>query len=219
MDPNKLTVIDNADKKWHSKWSKDRNLGNIPHPFRAVMIGRPGCGKTSVAQNLLIRQKPAFEELIIVHVDKEYSAEWDNCDPTQIIDHVPDFKQIAGDKKTLIVFEDFEITGLDKESRRLLSRLFGYCSTHKNCSLIVCQQDFSAVTPIVRRLSNLFVLWKGIDMRSMDQYGRTIGMVKGELVQYFREYCKTAHDSIWLDLTSGTPAPVRLNCYTIIKRA
>jgi hypothetical protein len=167
---------------------------------------------------MLIRQDPPFEELMVVHCDSEYSQEWDRCEPTEIIDRVPDYRKINGDKKTLIVFEDFEITGLNKKDRALLSRLFGYCSTHKNCSLIVCQQDPSAVPPLIRRLSNMFCLWRGTDMRVLDNYGTRMGLEKGELAEYIRRFCKTKFDSIWIDLSSDTPAKVRLNCYDVIKR-
>lgn len=218
MNQNKLAVINNADKKWHEGWTPHRNLCNFPHPFRAILIGRPGCGKTSTAQNILIRQSPCFEHLMIVHVDGEYSQEWDECDPTEVIDHVPNFKDIDGKRKTLIVFEDFEISGLKRDDQRLLSRLFGYCSTHKNCSLIVCQQDPKAVPALIRRLSNIFVLWRGLDMRVLDGYGTRMGLDRGGLKRLFEKYTKrdNMYDSIWLDVTQGTPAPVRVNCYQIV---
>jgi hypothetical protein len=215
MEENKLTIIHNADKKWHETWTEGQNLCNIPHPFRAILCGTPGCGKTSTAQNILIRQDPPFKKLIIVHVDKDYSEEWDNCEPTEIIATIPDYKRIDGIEKTLIVFEDFEINGLDKDKRRLMSRLFGYCSTHKNCSLIVCQQDPSAVPPLIRRLSNLFVLWKGTDMKVLDLYGSKMGLKKGDLTELFTN-CPDIHDSIWLDLTPGTPAAIRKNAYEVL---
>ncbi len=214
MDPNKLHVFHNKDKDWHAAWTPKRNLCNIPHPFRAVLIGRPNCGKTSVAQNIFIRQEPPFEKLIIVHVDSEYSQEWDACDPSEIIDHIPDFKEIDGEEKTLIIFEDFEVNGLCKENRHKLSRLFGYCSTHKNVSLIVNQQDFSCVSPVIRRMCNLFVLWPGLDPQVLDVYARKIGLRKGLLANLFNQHTRIKHDSIWIDLTSGTPAPLRLNCFT-----
>ena len=217
MDPNCLTVIRNADKEWHENWHEGRNLCNFPHPFRALLIGRPGCGKTSVAQNILLRQSPAFKSLLIVHVDGEYSKEWDECDPTEILDDIPDFKDIDGQEKTLIVFEDFDVDNLNRVQRHLLSRLFGYCSTHKNCSVILCQQDPSAIPPIVRRLSNLFVLWKGLDMKILDLYASKMGLAKGMIKKYFDEHVKNPHDSIWVDTTPGTPAPLRLNCYQVIK--
>jgi hypothetical protein len=216
MNPNKLTVIHNADKTWHEKWDEGRNLCNFPHPFRALLIGKPGCGKTSVAQNILLRQSPHFERLIIAHVDGDYSQEWDSCDPTEVVDDIPDFKSIDGTSKTLIVFEDFDVDNLNRGQRHLLSRLFGYCSTHKNCSIILCQQDPSAVPPLIRRLSNIFVLWKGLDMRILDFYATKMGFTKGRIIDIFDRYIKNEHDSVWLDVTPHTPAPLRINCYEVV---
>jgi hypothetical protein len=221
INPNKLTIIHNADKKWHDKWEPGRNWGNFPHPFRALMIGKPGCGKTSAAQNILIRQKPMFKNLMVVHCDSEYSEEWDNCDPTTVTDKIPDFRDldtISGKDKMLIVFEDFKIDKLDRTDSLKLDRLFGYCSTHKNVSIICCQQDPKSVPVQIRRMSNLFVLWRGNNLRTLDYYGTTMGLDTGELKYYIKKYCKKIHDSIWIDLTPNTPCAIRLNCYSEIKK-
>lgn len=216
MNPNKLTVIKNADKGFHEKWDDDRSLGNIPHPFRCLCIGPPNCGKTGVAVNLFLRQKPHFTRLIVVHIDKDFSAEWDLCDPTELTDTVPDFRDIDGKEKTLIVFEDYEFSHLSKKDLALVSRLWGYCSTHKNTSIIACQQDPSVLPAIMRRLSNVFILWPAIDISILDRYGTKMGLLKGELALLIRKHCKEQWDGIWLDNTKGTRAKVRLNCFTVI---
>ena len=39
--PNKIIPISNADKKWHERWYPNRNMLNIPHPFRCCCLGPP----------------------------------------------------------------------------------------------------------------------------------------------------------------------------------
>lgn len=213
MKNNELVVIHNKDKTWHEKWTDGRNWCNFPHPFRCLLIGTPGCGKTSAAQNILINQNPPFEELIIVHVDKDYSEEWDNCEPTEITSEIPDFRKIDGKVKKLIVFEDIEFSHMNPKQLGALSRLWGYCSTHKNTSIISCQQDPSAIPSIMRRLSSIFVLWKALDMKILDLYASKFGIPKGAIQKLMAKYCKNNWDGIWLDNTSGSPAPIRLNCF------
>jgi len=217
---NKLFVIKNADKGWHEKWTKKRNLCNFPHPFRMALIGPPSCGKTSAAQNVVAPQDPPFEELIVVHVDGDYSVEWDNCEPTEITDEMPDYKKLDGSVKRLIVFEDFHVKNLPTSDKKLLDRLFGYASTHKNTSVVICQQDPSAIPPVVRRMSNVFVLWRGTDMKVLEEYGQRMGLERGKLTKYFKDHIDKddRHSAIWIDLTSGTHAPVRKNCFEKLER-
>lgn len=61
--PNKIIPLRNQDKGFHERWSSDRNLLNIPHPFRTVCVGRPNCGKSTVIENMLIRADPMFDEI------------------------------------------------------------------------------------------------------------------------------------------------------------
>ena len=52
--PNELIPIHNADKDFHESWYRGRNALNIPHPWRAVILGKPNSGKSTVIKNLLI---------------------------------------------------------------------------------------------------------------------------------------------------------------------
>lgn len=213
VKPGRLLVFENKDKKWHEGWEDGQDLCNLPHPFRWCLIGPPGSGKTSVAHHIVACQHPPFEEIMIAHVDGSYSQEWDDADPSAVIGAVPDYRQLKGTKKTLIVFEDFELTGLSKIDRARLSRLLGYASTHKNLSILMLQQDPSAVPPIARRMCDGFVMWKSLDNKILDLYGSKMGLGKGKLEMLFNTHCHNKHDAIWLDHTHKSPAKVRLNGY------
>lgn len=55
-------------------------------------------------------------------------------------------------------------------------------------------------------------------MKVLDGYGSRMGLERGELRRYFNRYCPDNHDSIWLDMSDGTPAKIRQNCYNVIKQ-
>ena len=93
-----------------------------------------------------------------------------------------------------------------------LDRLFGYVSTHKNISVLLCSQDPFNVPPIVRRCSNLWVLWPGRDVDAVQTCARKCG----ENLQEKFKLCHSPKDSIWIDLTDGTPVKVRRNGYELV---
>ena len=126
---------------------------------------------------------------------------------------IPFPDQWPGKDKTLVVVDDMELKTLKKEQRMALDRLFGYVSTHKNISVLLCSQDPFNVPPIVRRCSNLWVLWPGRDVDAVQTCARKCGE---DLQEKFR-LCQSPKDSIWIDLIDGTPMKVRRNGYERIR--
>lgn len=215
--PNKLIAIKNKDKKFHEQWSERRNPLNFPHPFRGVMMGPPNVGKSTCCKNLLLRAKPEFEEVFIIHCDPDYTQEYEDVGG-KLIGSIPSPEQWDGQVKTLVILDDLEYKGMSKDERRALDRLFGYVSTHKNISVLLCAQDAFNIPPIVRRCSNLFVFWKNNDHDSMSNIARKSGISSYEFKQLFNEFIKEPRDSLWIDMTCGSPYPLRKNGFTIIKK-
>ena len=218
-----IIPIDNPDKEWHEDW-KDRVVKgqryhrhpmNIPHPFRAVLLGPPNVGKTTIGLNLVMYQKPVFEHVFVIHVDGEYTREYDALENFELLDHIPDPDWWPGEVKSLVIIDDKEIKGLPKEQKRALDRLFGYVSTHKNISVILTSQDAFNTPPIVRRCANLWVLWKTKDADSVGMIGRKAGLKVDDLRLFFRKFGD--YDSLWIDSTPKTPYPLRINGVEIIK--
>lgn len=210
-----LKVFKNEDKIFHEKWTDDRKPLNIPHPFRACLFGPPNTGKSNTAKNLLAHQSPDFERCIVVHCDPEFTKEYDDIGDFELIGHIPYMDDFDGELKTLIIMDDLDFKSLKNtkkdDSRKRLSRLFGNWSTHKNISIILCSQCFYDIPPIVRRCSNLWVVWKTPDIRALDSMDKNLGFTYGTLNNYFRKNAKEIHDSIWIDKTSKTPYPLRFN--------
>ena len=216
--PKEIIAFPNADKGFHESWKKEDDELNFPHPFRVVLTGRPNSGKTTVVKNILIRQNPPFEKLIIVYPDgHEGTHEYDDIEGDVVYENsIPstDFFEAAGEgPKTLCIIDDFELKGLDKTQRASLDRLVGHCSTHRSVSVMLCSQDFYNVPPIARRCANVFVLWKPRDISSMNSVAARCGHDLGQLFKL----CKTNKDSIWLDFTNKSPMPLRKNGYLRIQ--
>ena len=175
--------------------------------------------KTTIVKNLLLRAKPAFEEVIVIHCDSGYTKEYDDVgENLEILSEIPAPEDWEGAVKTLVVLDDLEFKGMNKTQKRNLDRLFGYVSTHKNISCILCSQDPFNVPPIVRRCSNLWVLWRCPDLDAMATCARKTGMKAAGFNTIFNQLMMDPKDSLWLDTTDHTPYKMRKNGYTIINK-
>lgn len=215
--PDRILRIDNPDKEFHEKWSQGRNMLNIPHPFRAVATGPPNVGKTTVVINILLRADPAFEDVKVIHCDGGYTQEYAEIG-AEMLDCIPSPEEWEGELKTLVVLDDLEYKTMNKDTRRCLDRLFGYVSTHKNISLILCSQDTFNIPPIVRRCSNLWIIWKSPDGDNMNNIAKKVGIQPTKFNRIFDKMMPERTDSLWIDKTSGSPYPFRKNGFEVIKK-
>jgi hypothetical protein len=217
--PDSLCVIPNADKGFHEKWEEGRAKLNFPHPWRGCFTGPPNTGKSTAVKNIIVRSDPPFKRVMIIHADPENSEEYNDLgkDGVQLVGTIPPPDKLnKDDEKMLVVIDDLELKELSREQRRNLDRLVGYVSTHKNVSVAICTQDWFNLPPIVRRCCNVWVIWKSPDPRNMKAIGQRIGApalpdVASHLLPEFR-------DSLWVDMTAGTPYPFRKNGFEIINK-
>ena len=217
--PNRIIPIDNPDKLFHERWTNRRNLLNFPHPFRAVMLGPPNVGKTTICKNIILKAKPEFEEIFVIHCDPTYTQEYDDLgEGCTVLEEIPHQDEFEGEVKTLVILDDLEFKFMNKDQKRNLDRLFGYVSTHKNISCCLCSQDPFNVPPIVRRCANLWVLWRMTDLDALSTCARRTGMKALTFKKIFSKLITEPHDSLWIDLTDKSPVKLRKNGYKPIKR-
>ena len=217
--PDRLIVLKNADKAFHEQWHSGRNRLDIPHPFRGVLLGPPNVGKSTCAKNILMRANPPFEACTVIHCDPENTKEYDDLgeEGVTITGSIPPPEDWTSDIKTLVIIDDLELKTLKPEQKHNLDRLFGYVSTHKNISVLLCSQDPFNVPPIVRRCSNLWVMWRGPDLDAMSCVARKSGMGAQELRRIFDTF-ESDKDSLWIDRSSESPYPLRKNGFTVLRK-
>ena len=211
--PNELIHIPNVSKKSHEKWYKGRNIANFPRPYRLINCGSVNSSKTNTAKNVILRAYPRFDDIYLVHISPT-DAEWDDIGITEKLDHIPDESFFDPDGKTLIIIEDMEF----KENDYNLSALFRYISTHKNVSVILNYQSFIHIPRIARRLANVYNLWEDPDKASQAMVEKRVGLDKGELQHMFDTLKKHRRDFITIDKTDNSPAPMRFNLFSPIRK-
>lgn len=171
--------------------------------------------------NILLRSNPMFERVIVIYPGgQQGTSEYDTLgEGVEYLMEIPDPEFFPAVKnkatKTLVIIDDFELKEIGRKQRANLDRLIGHVSTHRNVSVMLCAQEYFNVPTIARRCSNVQVFWKPRDMRNLGQMSQRVGQDLEELFKL----CETQKDSIWVDLSSGTRAPLRLNGYSIITPA
>ena len=215
----KFIAFPNADKGFHESWAdkgNPPNLCNFPHPFRCCMVAKPNCGKTTSCLNIILHQVPEFERVIVVHHDPEGTKEYDDIG-AEITDQIPDKTDLDPSKKQLVIIDDLFVKKLSKQDEMKLNRLFGYNSTHKNCSCIITTQDYAQVGADIRRLCNIFIIWKIHDRISQKLLSKKIGLEEDDLRNLFKTVLTGDKDSLTVDMTDKSPAMYRKNIFYPIK--
>lgn len=208
----KFFAYPNQDKEFHESWRNKgtKNLGNFPHPFACCMIAKPNCGKTTTCLNLILNQTPEYERIIVVHHDPEGTKEYDDIG-CEMRSDIPGSEDLDPDIKTLVIIDDLFVKKLPKESEAKLDRLFGYNRTHKNTSVIITAQDYVQLPPNIRRLCNIFIIWKVHDLTSQKLLAKKIGLKERDLYELFKHVLNGPKDSLTVDMTDDTPCKFRRN--------
>jgi len=212
-----LPILGNTDKDRIKKegWrDPDRNLGCIPHPARILALGGVGRGKTNTLKILFLEHQKTnnpFKELIVVSPDT--STEWVDAEPTLIITDLPSPEVFNPDVKTLLVIDDFELTGLTTSQKKKLSNLFRYVISHCNVSIFMSFQSFLDCNSIARKCANVFIIWDSASRLERSMICNRVGLPKGTLDYLFKYVAPGDYDSIMVDRTIATPAFLRHNVF------
>jgi hypothetical protein len=219
MVGKKIYWFENKDKSWHESWEDkagypdNLDLMNFIHPFQMLLCARPSDGKSTMMKNILLHQRPKFERLVIVHHDGEDTKEYDDIGKKEMIDYIPDKSFFKPDEKTFVIIDDIDIKRLNKEARSHLFKLFSYVSTHKNVSVALATQEPFNIPPEIRRVANIFILWKPTDYECTAMFSKKIGLEAQDLKHIFKTICNQPRDSLCIDMTRKTPYPLRKNIY------
>tara|TARA_R110000744_G_scaffold206441_4_gene325028 strand:+ start:1048 stop:1767 length:720 start_codon:yes stop_codon:yes gene_type:complete len=216
--PNELIFLPNADKQSHEKWKDGRNLLNFPKPYRMLLFGSPGSGKTNFIHNVIMRADPPFEKIYVFHPDPESREYAMLGNHVEMLDSMPSKLFCDPKLKNLLILDDIEYKNLNKEDKASFDRLSGYTSTHRNCSLMITSQDAINVPASVRRNTNIFILYKNVpDLNSLAQIASKVGLNADKLFSIFDNCMQGQRDNLTIDLTQGSPAKFRVNGFRKIK--
>lgn len=239
MKKNTLYVTPNVDKKLHQEWGdKDHptdDLLNIPRPYRLLITATPNCGKTMTIKNLLIHMKPTPENIFIAHAETWGGVNSDDADKKESfinydVESIPEYEGVKAvylrclpplvfydqfkDKHNLLIIDDVNLRAWSNKSRVRMDRLdktWSWASTHRNLTIICALQSiYQQGVPSLYRFSNVFIVWKQKDKFVSSMIARNTGVELDDWKKMF-ELCKSPYDSITIDSSLNSPAPLRFN--------
>lgn len=210
--PDTLLPIPCTDKEgWSESWDKKRNWLNIPHPWRGVFTGPPSSGKSTAIKNIIVRAKPKFKEIIVCHLD-ENSTEWKDCG-AKMVKVLPEPTSFDRTQKRLLILEDLNLSDMSKADKNKLNRLMGYASSCNLSIAITCQNAYD-LSPSVRRMANLYVIFKQPDLNSLIMLASRTGLKSKHMLYIMTRLLKQPHSSLWIDTQRNSPANYRIDGYT-----
>jgi hypothetical protein len=210
----KLQVFHSQDKLGVHDDPDHSNIGNLRHPFRAILCSPPSCGKTSFIKNLLLNQSPHFNRIIVFHLDPN-TQEYNDIE-CELYTSIPNIQELIDgidrNVRNCVILEDLPLKSLKPMERQSLDRMVGYVSSHKNTSIICTCQDAFNTPASLRRMANILVLWKTPDIRSLKALSNQMNLPK-ELIDYvFKAICRGQFDSFMID-NSGSGPKYRKNLF------
>jgi len=220
---NEIQAIRNPDKVGSESWNprRARDIGNFPSPSRILLLGPCGVGKSTLIKNLIIHQKPRFEEVFLIHQDAGVTKEYKDLECTDEISEVPDisFWDYEGPfKKRAVIVDDLELTSANKERLKNLALMFRYISTHKGLTVYFAHQSFFDICPLVKKMSNVYILWKPRARTELALIENRVGLQDGTLKELFATVASGHRDSICVDMTRNSPCKLRLNIWNQIEK-
>ena len=209
--PDKFIILECPDKKNAEKWYPGRSLANFPCPSRILLAGIPDCGKSTVIKNILLHSRPLYDRLIIVCCTKE-TTDYDLLEPHLVLDHLPSIESFDRNYKNCLIMDDYKPKTTAEKA--MMDRFFGFVSTHCNTTLMYATQDmFSIFSPVIRRMSNVFILWKAFDEMQLKMIATRVGMTYDSITQIMSDLDFGNKDSLTIDLTHNSPAKLRKNLF------
>ena len=70
----------------------------------------------------------------------------------------------------------------------------------------MAHQNFFGLEPVIKKVSNIFVVWKPRDRDEIGRIKNQFGLEKGELPEIFDAVTSDEHDCICVDHTKASPA-------------
>jgi hypothetical protein len=101
--------------------------------------------------------------------------------------------------KRLVILDDLEMKGSDRLKN--LQVLFRYVSSHKGFSLCLSYQNFFGLEPVIKKVSNIFVVWRPRDRDEIGRIEKRVGLEKFSMLW---QKMNMTH-------TCRSPAPLRLS--------
>lgn len=180
-------------------------IHGIKVPFRMLIIGGSGAGKTQTFMTILHNFGNTFQNIYIITKNKDeplynYLESKTGKDGLQIlegINNAPDLDTLDKEEQTLIVMDDLVLERNQSQLEQYFIR-----ARKLNCSLIYISQSYYAVPRLIRQNLTYLVIKKLNTLtdlfRIMREY--SLGVDKKQLKDIYETATETKQDFLLVDL-------------------
>lgn len=219
---NKPEIVD-----WYKKMPKKYLLkSHNPHydrhhiklPFRMIIAGNSGSGKTQTLLNLLYNMPNTFEKIFIVTKNKdeplynflEDKLGEDGLTIKEGISELPDVDSLDKTQNNLIVLDDL-VNEPSKQQRPICDYFIR--ARKKNCSIIYISQSFYAVPKLIRDNISYLIIKQVSSMKNLTMICRecSLGIDKKQLKKIYDDATQSKQDFLLIDLEGDKDERFRKN--------
>lgn len=219
---NKPEIVD-----WYKKMPKKYLLkSHNPHydrhhiklPFRMIIAGNSGSGKTQTLLNLLYNMPNTFEKIFIVTKNKdeplynflEDKLGEDGLTIKEGISELPDVDSLDKTQNNLIVLDDL-VNEPSKQQRPICDYFIR--ARKKNCSIIYISQSFYAVPKLIRDNISYLIIKQVSSMKNLTMICRecSLGIDKKQLKRIYDDATQSKQDFLLIDLEGNKDERFRKN--------
>ena len=180
---------------------------HIKIPFRMLIVGNSGSGKTSTLMNLIYNMPDTFEEIIICCKSKAepiYEFLEDKYKKNKEVkimefgkDGLPDIDKMDKEQQRLIVFDDL-VT--EKDQKQICEAFIR--ARKKNCSLCYLSQSYYAVPRLIRANLTYIIIKMVSSLKNLTMILReySLGVDKKIFKQIYDDATSNKMNFLLLDL-------------------
>lgn len=220
VKPEEAVIIDwykEMPKKYLLKQHNPNfKIHGIKVPFRMLIIGGSGAGKTQTFLNILHNFGDTFQNIFIITKNKDeplYNYLEDKLGSKGLeilegISNAPDLDGFDKEEQTLIVMDDLVLEKNQKQLEQYFIR-----ARKLNCSLIYISQSYYAVPQLIRQNLTYLVIKKLNTLNDLFRIMReySLGVDKKELKDIYETATDTKQDFLLVDLDADPKNRFRKN--------
>jgi ABC-type dipeptide/oligopeptide/nickel transport system ATPase component len=191
---------------------------HIKLPFRMIIAGNSGSGKTQTLLNLIYNMPDTFEKIFIITKNKDeplYNYLEDKLGKEGLtikegLTELPDVDSLDKEQNNLIVLDDLVNEPL-KQQRPVAD--FFIRARKKNASIIYISQSFYAVPKLIRDNINYLIIKQVSSMKNLTMICRecSLGIEKKELKKIYDDATQKKQDFLLIDLEGDKDERFRKN--------
>jgi len=186
------------------------DIHHIKLPFRMLITGASGSGKTQTLLSIIYNMPNTFENIFITtknkdeplynYIDDKYGKK--SVKITEIDkDGLPDLDKLDKTQQNLIIFDDL----VGEKNQKPMEQYF-LRARKKNASMIYITQSYYAVPKMIRNNLSYLIVKQIASMKNLTMIGREydLGIDKKELIEMYKYATKEKSDFLLIDL-EGEP--------------